>query len=99
MKRIKKIFLFIKKYWYIIATLAGVAIFLLIRILNPSSTKSEIQQKVDDIKHTNDNVIKDVEEEIKEIDKEIEEVKKNRKKIIKNKEDRDKKADKYFKGF
>lgn len=97
MKQIKKIFLFIKKYWFIVLTIGGVITLLILKLSSNGSTKDEIQKKVDTIKKDNDKTIKQVDKEIEEIDKEIEEVKKNRQEIIKNKKERDEKANKYFK--
>lgn len=91
----KKIFLFIKKYWFIIATISSILLFLLIKIFN-TVDKDEINQKVETIKKENDEVIKHVNEEIKEIDKKVEQIKKDREEIIKRKKERDKKANDIF---
>jgi len=100
MKQIKKIFLFIKKYWFVVATVSGVIIFFLIKLFaNTSVKKNEIKQKIEVIKKSNNETIKEVEKEIKQMDEEIEQIKKNRREVIKNKKERDKKAKKYFKGI
>lgn len=95
-KKFKKVFLFVKKYWFIILAVSGIAFFLLIKIFSKGSTKNEIKNKVDTIKKENDETIKDVNKEIEKIDKEIEKIKQDRKKSLKNKKDRDKEADDIF---
>jgi Skp family chaperone for outer membrane proteins len=96
LKKLKKIFLFIKKYWFIILTVLGIIFFLLIKIFSDFHTKGEIELKVEEIKKENDDVIKHINEEIEKIDKEVEEIKKEHKKSLKNKKDRDKEADDIF---
>jgi uncharacterized membrane protein (DUF106 family) len=96
-KAFKKVFLFIKKNWFIIGSIVGVSFFVLIKILtSDSSTKDELQEKADKIKKENDAVVKDVNKEIKKIDKEIEKIKKDREETIKRKKDRDNKANNIF---
>lgn len=100
----KKVFLFIKKYWLIIIGVLGALVFLIIRLTaGETASEEKFIEKVNEQKKENEEAIKKADEQvkanndiIKDTDKTVDDAKKNTDEINKNKEERDKKADDIF---
>ena len=100
----KKILLFIKKYWLFIVGGLGVLVLLITRLVGGrTGSQEEFLQKVEEQKKNNEEAIKEADEQIKKnngtiksTDSTVDDVKKNTDTIDNNKEERDKKADDIF---
>jgi peptidoglycan hydrolase CwlO-like protein len=100
----KKVFLFIKKYWLFIVGGLGVLILLITRIVGGRTrNQEEFLQKVEEQKKENEKAIKEADEQIKKnndtiksTDETVDDVKGNTEEVKKNKEERDKKANNIF---